>query len=107
MGEEGDWGAGESFRLRLKRKQISKLRDMKYAFYANKYLISGSATKRWADLGRVYFFFYKRDRLRSFIQRNGLSLDYKMVGCTIGAFLSFSNSIFLCSSQCFITDMNH
>lgn len=30
-----------------------------------------------------------------------------MVGCTVGAFLSFSNSVFLCSSQCFITDMNH
>lgn len=26
VGEEGDWGAGESFRLRLKRKQISKPR---------------------------------------------------------------------------------
>ena len=28
------------------------------------------------------------------------------VGCAVGAFFCCSNSVFLCSSQCFITDMN-
>lgn len=31
----------------------------------------------------------------------------KMAGCVLGAFLSYSDSVFLCSSQCFITDRNH
>lgn len=34
-------------------------------------------------------------------------LGMKMVGCVAGAFFSCSNSVFLCSSWCFITDRNH
>lgn len=67
---------------------------------------SGPATESWSALG-ASFFFGKQGGLRCVIQRAVDWLGMKMGGCAAGAFFSCSNSVFLCSSQCFITDMNH
>ena len=56
--------------------------------------------------GHFFFSFTSRIGWEASFRAGGW-VGIKTVGCALGAFFSFSNSVFLCSSQCFITDRNH